>query len=136
MGQRDENYQLSGIIEMDDGYVGGCCHNGTRGCGTNKPKIVVALSKSENGAALLARMKVVENVQGQTLQQIVDQCFDEGARGDCDDYRSCMNLNGVQMEPKKYQFGNLHWIGASTEISLSQGICRVTSPEVVVRLRS
>ena len=48
------------MIEMDDGYVGGCCHEGKRGRGTTKPKIVVALSKTENGAALFARMKVVE----------------------------------------------------------------------------
>ena len=75
MGQRDENYQLSGIIEMDDGYVGGPSHNGKRGRGTDKPKIVVALSKTENGTALYARMKVVENIQGQTLQEIADSYF-------------------------------------------------------------
>ena len=45
MTQRDENYALSGIVEMDDGYVGGATHNGKRGCGTDKAKIVVALSK-------------------------------------------------------------------------------------------
>lgn len=110
MGQRDDNYQLSGIIEMDDGYVGGCCHDGKRGRGTTKPKIVVALSKTENGAALFARMKVVENVKGQTLQQIVDKYFEAGARVECDGYRSYLNLNGVQMEPKKYQAGDLHWL--------------------------
>ena len=53
MAQRDENYALSGIVEMDDGYVGGATHNGKRGRGTDKAKIVVALSKTENGAALL-----------------------------------------------------------------------------------
>lgn len=61
MGQRNENYQPSGIIEMDDGYVGGNSHNGKRGRGADKPKIVVALSKSANDTALYARMKVVDN---------------------------------------------------------------------------
>ena len=110
MGQRDDNYQLSGMIEIDDGYVGGCRHEGKRGRGTTKPKIVVALSKTENGAALFARMKVVENVKGQTLQQIVDKYFAAGARVACDGYRSCLNLNRVQMEQKKYQAGDLHWL--------------------------
>ena len=110
MGQRDENYQFSGIIEMDDGYVGGGGHNGKRGRGTTKPKIVIALSKTENGAALFARMKVIKNAKGQTLQQIVDQYFAEGAKVECDGYRSYLNLNGVQMERKKYQAGDLHWL--------------------------
>ena len=78
MGQRDENYQLYGIIKMHDDYVGGCCQNGKRGNGAIKPKIVVALAKTKNGAALFARMKVVGNIQGQTLQQVIDQYFAEG----------------------------------------------------------
>ena len=53
-------------------------------------------------------MKVVENVKGQTVQQIVDKYFEAGARGECDSYRSYLNLNGVQMEPKKYQTGDIH----------------------------
>ena len=110
MGQRDENYLLSGIVELDDGYIGGNSHNGKRGRGTDKPKIVVALSKSTNGAALYARMKVVENIQGKTLQQIVDQYIVPGSKAECDGYRSYLNLDGVQLEPKKYEVGDLHWL--------------------------
>ena len=46
MAQRDEKYALSGIVEMDDGYVGGATRNGKRGRGTDKARIVVALSKT------------------------------------------------------------------------------------------
>ena len=70
MAKRDEKYALSGIVEMDDGYVGGATRNGKRGRGTDKARIVVALSKTENGAALFARMHVVEDVTGGTLQQL------------------------------------------------------------------
>ena len=31
IAQRDENYALSGIVEMDDGYVSGATHNGKHG---------------------------------------------------------------------------------------------------------
>ena len=48
MGQRDEKYLLSGIVELDDGYVGGPSHNGKRGRGTDKAKIVVAVSKAQS----------------------------------------------------------------------------------------
>ena len=75
MGQRDEKYLLSGIVELDDGYVGGPSHNGKRGRGTDKAKIVVAVSKTANSAPLFTRMKVVDNVQGKTLQEIIDQYF-------------------------------------------------------------
>lgn len=67
MGQRDEKYLLSGIVEMDDGYVGGPSHNGKRSRGRGKAKIVVAISKAENGAPRFTKMKVVENMQTKTL---------------------------------------------------------------------
>ena len=49
-GSKRREIRTSGIVEMDDGYVGGATHNGKRGRGTDKAKIVVALSKTENGA--------------------------------------------------------------------------------------
>lgn len=110
MGQRDEQYLLSGIVELDDGYVGGPSHNGKRGRGTDKAKIVVAVSKAENGAPLFARMKVVENVQGKTLQEIIDQYVAPKSIVECDGYRSYLNLEGVELNAKKYETDDLHWL--------------------------
>ena len=87
MGQRDEKYVLSGIVEMDDGYVGGASHSGKRGRGTDKAKIVVALSITENGAVLFTRMQVVEDVTSKTLQQVVDEAVAPGSKIECDGYR-------------------------------------------------
>ena len=102
MAQRDEKYALSGIVEMDDGYVGGATHNGKRGRGTDKAKIVVALSKTENGAALFTRMQVVEDVTSKTLQQVIGKTVATGAKIECDGYRSYRNLSGVELDAKKY----------------------------------
>ena len=110
MAQRDEKYALSGIVEMDDGYVGGATHNGKRGRGTDKAKIVVALSKMENGAALFTRMHVVEDVAGGTLQQVVDETVAPGSKIECDGYRSYKNLSGVELDAKQYEPGDLHWL--------------------------
>ena len=110
MGQRDEKYVLSGIVEMDDGYLGGASHSGKRGRGTDKAKIVVALSKTENGAALFTRMQVVEDVTGGTLQQVIDKTIAPGAKIECDGYRSYRNLSGVTLDAKKYETGYLHWL--------------------------
>ena len=110
MGKRDGKYELSGIIEMDDGYVGGATRNGKRGRGTDKARIVVALSKTENGAALFARMHVVEDVTGGTLQQVVDETVAPGSKIECDGYKSYRNLSGVALDAKKYETGDLHWL--------------------------
>ena len=110
MGQRDKKYLLSGIVELDDGYVGGPSHNGKRGRGTDKAKIVVAVSKAENGVPLFARMKAVENVQGKTLQEIIDQYFAPNTKVECDGYRSYLNLEGVELSAKKYETDDLHWL--------------------------
>ena len=68
--------------------------------GTDKAKIVVALSKTENGAALFAWMHVVEDVTGGTLQQVVDETVAPGSKIECDGYRSYKNLSGVELDAK------------------------------------
>ena len=110
MAKRDEKYTLSGIVEMDDGYVGGATHNGKRGRGTDKAKIVVVLSKTGNGAALFTRMQVVEDVTSGTLQQVVDETVAPGSKIECDGYRSYQDLSGVELDAKKYEPGDLHWL--------------------------
>ena len=49
-----------------------------------RDRIVVALSKTENGAALFTRMQVVEDVTSKTLQQVVDKAVAPGAKIECD----------------------------------------------------
>ena len=110
MGQRDAQYQLSSIVELDDGYVGGSSHNGKRGRGTDNPKIVVALSKSDNRAAMFTRMKVVDGLPGKTLRQIVEEFMASGTKVECDGYRSYLNLTGVELDAQRYEAGDLHWL--------------------------
>ena len=78
--------------------------------GTDKAKIVVALSKTENGAALFTRMQVVEDVTGGTLQQVADETVAPDSKIECDGYRSYRNLSGVELDAKKYEPGDLHWL--------------------------
>ena len=110
MGQRDAQYLLNGIVEMDDGYVGGPCHGGKRGRGTGKANIVAALSKTEQGIPLFLRMKVVPNIQNKTLQTVIDECFEKKSVVECDGYKSYLNLKDVEVRAKKYATGDLHWL--------------------------
>lgn len=110
MGQRDAQYLLNGIVEMDDGYVGGPCHGGKRGRGTEKAQVVAALSKTEQGIPLFLRLKVVPNVQNQTLQEIIAANFEKNTVVECDGYKSYLNLKDVEIRAKKYVTGDLHWL--------------------------
>lgn len=109
MGQRDTNYMLSDIVELDDGYVGGPSHNGKRGCGTDKPCIVVAVSKTEH-APLLAQMKLVDNICGTTIQETVSRYVVSDTVVECDAHKSYLGLGGVQVRSKKYEINDLKWV--------------------------
>jgi hypothetical protein len=49
MGDRDARYQLAGIVEVDDSYFGGPKSGGKRGRGTEKAKVIVAVSLDKKG---------------------------------------------------------------------------------------
>ncbi len=64
MGQRDSQYLLSGVIELDDAFVGGKTTGGKRGRGSEKKTaILVACEQKEDGKrAGYLKMQVVEHV--------------------------------------------------------------------------
>jgi len=49
MGQRDKDYILSGVIELDDAYFGAPKSNGKRDRGTDKTSVLAAVSLTEQG---------------------------------------------------------------------------------------
>ena len=95
---------------MDDYYVGSPSHNGKRGRGTDKIKAVAAISKTEDGIPLFVRMKVVGDFKGKTLQQIVDQCFAEHTKVECDGYHGYRSLENAVLSYSCCEAGNLHWL--------------------------
>jgi len=68
MLERDAQYRLSGVVELDDVYWGGECHGQTPGRGSpNKTPFVAALSKSHDGHPMALRMDVVESFRKSEL---------------------------------------------------------------------
>ena len=88
MAQRDNNYTLAGIVEMDDTYFGKPKKGGKRGRGTSKIKVLVALSKDEDGKPQFAKMQVVPNLKGKTIAGFAENCIKEGTVIQSDAYRS------------------------------------------------
>lgn len=60
MGQREGMYLLEGLVEMDDGYVGGVCE-GRCGRGTDQAKVAVAVSINEEGYPGFAKVAVLDS---------------------------------------------------------------------------
>jgi len=88
MAQRDDNYVLSGIVELDDTYFGKAKKGGKRGRGTAKTKVLVALSKDEDDNPQFVKMQVVPNLKGKTIGKFAKCSITEGAVVQSDAYRS------------------------------------------------
>jgi hypothetical protein len=65
MGDRDENYQLSGVVEMDEAFFGAKKEGGKRGRGTEKTPVAIGLSLNEKGNLVIHLTKVTPRSCGQ-----------------------------------------------------------------------
>ena len=85
---REERYLLDGIIELDDTYLGSPTHGKKRGRGTEKTKIIVALSKNEAGCPMYLKMTDVPNLKGVTVGKFAAKNIHEGSKIESDNARS------------------------------------------------
>lgn len=88
MGNRDEKYHLSGIVEMDESYFGGPGEGGKRGRGTDKTKVLVGLSLNKAGCPEFAKMEVISDVKGQTILDFAHRNVVSGSSINSDAYRA------------------------------------------------
>ena len=88
MAERDSEYMLSGIVELDDTYFGAPTEGGKRGRGTERTKVMVAVSKTENGKPDYLKMKVVDNLKGETVGDFAKAYIVKGSTVQSDAYRS------------------------------------------------
>lgn len=88
MSQRDAQYKLSGIVELDDTYFGKPAKGGKRGRGSSKTKVVVAVSKTSDGKPIYLKMQVVQNLKSKTIGQFAQSNINERAIIQTDAYHS------------------------------------------------
>jgi transposase-like protein len=70
MGHRDSLYRLSGTIELDDAFVGSK-HKGKRGRGAEGENPVIIACENKHKKAGFIAMKVVKNVNFETVKEFV-----------------------------------------------------------------
>lgn len=88
MRDRDSNYKLAGIVEMDDAFFGGSQEGGDKhGRGTSKTPVIVETSIKGEGVGY-ARMTVVDHVNRKTIREIVRTDIKENQRIITDGFRA------------------------------------------------
>ena len=103
MQNRDQKYQLSGIVEVDDAYIGGESKSCKRGRGTDKTKVFVGLSLDDNGHPGFVKMQVTQDIKGDSILGFAGRHIAEGSRISSDAYSSYNALaKEYEHTPKKF----------------------------------
>lgn len=79
--------QLGGIVQLDEIYVGGKKKGGKRGRGTQKSKVITAVSLDSDGRPKATRMQVVPNLRRKTIQRFIAQNIRAGSTLRTDSFR-------------------------------------------------
>jgi len=93
MADRESNYTLAGIVEMDDAFFGAPTEGGKRGRGTEKVKAIAGLSLTPKGYPQYLKIKVVGDLKSATLVGFANQEIAKGATISTDLYRSYNKLS-------------------------------------------
>jgi len=72
MAERDANYRLAGLIEMDDAYFGGR-KSGKRGRGAKGKTIVSVCVENNDGKPGFAAMKVVDEATSDEFRKVAEE---------------------------------------------------------------
>lgn len=105
MKERDEDYQLCGFIELDEGFFGSPSEGeGKRGRGTDKNPVVVGLSLDEGGNPEFMKAKVLEKVDGKSIADFAEATTKAGSTISSDGLAAYRKLSekGFDHQPLKY----------------------------------
>ena len=93
MADRDAQYQLAGIVEMDDSYFGAQRVKGKRGRGAaKKSKVVVSVQVNEGDKPIFAKMNVVHAVDRENITKTATDKIQKGSTVKTDAYPACNAL--------------------------------------------
>ncbi len=95
MKTRDANYQLAGLVEIDDAFFGGKDEDNKRGRGSQKAKVLVQVSTTEDGRPEFAKMNVINNVKEKTVSKEILSNIKLESILKTDGYRSFNNLSSI-----------------------------------------
>lgn len=110
MQDRDQNYMLEGLIEMDEAYLGAPKRGKKRGRGTERKKMAVVISKTESNCPLFLWLQMIPDVTKASLQAVINESVKTGSTIECDGLKSYPGLENVSINASTYETGDLKWV--------------------------
>jgi transposase-like protein len=92
MADRDSQYKLAGLVEMDDSYYGAKNATGKRGRGADKKSKVVISVGLKNDRPTYASMQVVDAVSSDNIKDVANDKVEKGATIKTDGFPSYCTL--------------------------------------------
>ena len=107
MAQRDANYLLAGLVELDDTYFGAKNVSGKRGRGASGKSIVlVAVQLNTKGTVKYASMSVINDLLKETINETVQKMIKKGSTIKTDGYQSYNDIVKVGYKHDKNIVGD------------------------------
>lgn len=94
MATKDQDYILNGIVMVDDAFFGGKTEGKKRGRGTEKQKVLIAVSLTQTNRSRYAKMTVIENMESETITKVMDKTVSSDSCLLSDGHRTLKNLPG------------------------------------------
>lgn len=113
MGQRDQDYILSGVIELDDAYFGSPKRNGKRGRGTEKPSALIEVSLTEEGHPQFLKIQI-SKLDAASVAAVAQRTIYPGSEihsDALDAFRAALRGKYThQFQVSGKGSGSLHWV--------------------------
>lgn len=114
MGHRDAQYQLAGVVEMDEAYFG-APDPGAKGRGTSRVKALVAVGVTEDNRPRFAKLQVIKRLDGRRVKKFAAAAIVAGStvRTDGLNVYRCLAKRYVHdpvVVSKKPKQNPLHWV--------------------------
>jgi len=110
MQERDTQYKLSGLMEIDDAYFGERTVSGKRGRGAGgKSSVIIAIGiriYKEKVKPSFLKMEVTDNMKKQSVEDFIERNISEGSRIKTDKFKSYHWLGNGRFEHKPMRIYN------------------------------
>lgn len=95
MMEREWDYTLSGMVELDEAFFGGTDEGGKRGRGTSKAKVLVGMSLNKKGQPGYIKMETAEDLTSDSIGAFAAANVAPGSTISTDAFRSYNQLGNL-----------------------------------------